>query len=325
MADPTPYVVSYSFSGFQATNPASPLPAPQVDDEYANIAASIGTLVAGLIDVRRSDGALKNGIVTIDSLSTAVGARLGVAYDSAYDVAVAEGFVGTEEEWLESLAANVTIGTVTTSAAGSSAEVTATGTAPDVVLNFVLPRGAAGPSGAGSGDMLEATYDPTAVGGDAFNMANMAEAADAKVLTAAERTAITGIASKLGSGDVASAAEVRSNNASKIIDTTSAWGAAAFVALTDAVTVAIDLDDFVNASVIIAGNRTLGSPQNPKSGQSGCIRVTASGATRTISKHSSYKSATPFPLSILSGETAYLFYFVSNSTNVILSVVDGVV
>lgn len=48
---------------------------------------------------------------------------------------------------------------------------------------------------AGAGDMIAATYDPTAVGGDAFDMANMAEAADAKILTGAERTRLTNLGS----------------------------------------------------------------------------------------------------------------------------------
>jgi hypothetical protein len=323
MADPTPYIVTYSFSGFQATSPASPLPAPQVDDEYANIAESIGTLVAAVKDVRRNDGALKNGIVTLDSLATEVGVRLGVAYDSAYDVAVAEGFVGTEAEWLESLAANVTIGTVTTSAPGGDAAVVATGTAPDRVLNFTLPRGAAGPTGDGSGDMLAATYDPNGVEDDAFDMANMVEAADAKVLTAAERTAIGTIAAKFGTGDVATAAAIRANTADKIIDTDGAWSSSEMVALADATTIVVDMATFLNASVTIAGNRTLGAPSNTKPGQSGVIKVTASASTRTIAKHSSYKSATPFPVSIVSGASAYLFYFVISSTEIVLSVVDG--
>ena len=53
---------------------------------------------------------------------------------------------------------------------------------------------------AGSGDMTAAVYDPTAVTGDAFDMANMVEAADAKVLTAAERT-ILGNTSGANTGD----------------------------------------------------------------------------------------------------------------------------
>ena len=54
--------------------------------------------------------------------------------------------------------------------------------------------------GSGSGDMEASTYDPTSVAGDAFDMANMAEAADAKVLTSAERT-ILGNTSGSNTGD----------------------------------------------------------------------------------------------------------------------------
>lgn len=41
-----------------------------------------------------------------------------------------------------------------------------------------------------AGKMPAATYDPNAVGADAFDMANMVEAANAKIMTAAERTAL---------------------------------------------------------------------------------------------------------------------------------------
>lgn len=51
-----------------------------------------------------------------------------------------------------------------------------------------------GASGAGTGDMVKATYDPTGKNGDAFDMANMAEGTDAKVMTAAERSKLGGIA-----------------------------------------------------------------------------------------------------------------------------------
>ncbi len=42
-------------------------------------------------------------------------------------------------------------------------------------------------SASGSGDMLATTYDPTTKAADAFDMGNMAEAADAKIMIAAER------------------------------------------------------------------------------------------------------------------------------------------
>lgn len=71
---------------------------------------------------------------------------------------------------------------------------------------------------AGGGDMLVATYDPTAVGGDAFDMANMVEATDAKVLTAAERSLI---ASALQSTDIDTLAELNSLlSDATLIDTT---------------------------------------------------------------------------------------------------------
>jgi hypothetical protein len=51
--------------------------------------------------------------------------------------------------------------------------------------------------GGGAGDMLAATYDPTSVEGDTFAMDNMVEGADTKVLTAAERAAITSNSNQL--------------------------------------------------------------------------------------------------------------------------------
>jgi len=194
MADPTKYVTEFDFSGYQSTNPSSPLPGPSVDNELANVETSIDEIVDAITDIRRSDGALVNGIVTRDALADEVADLAGA---SAYQVAVDDGFVGDETAWLLSLkgdAATIAVGTVTTGAAGTDAIVTNAGTSAAAVFNITIPRGATGATGAGTGDMLAAVYDPTAVGGDVFNMANMAEAADAKVLTAAERTKLAGIA-----------------------------------------------------------------------------------------------------------------------------------
>ncbi len=46
----------------------------------------------------------------------------------------------------------------------------------------------------GGGDMLAATYDPTGKAADVFSMGNMAETTTAKIMTAAERTKLAGIA-----------------------------------------------------------------------------------------------------------------------------------
>lgn len=77
MADPTPYVVSYSFAGYQALNPSKPLPAAEIDIEFAGLQATTASIIAALAQVRRSDGNLQNGVVAWDSLSADVQARFG--------------------------------------------------------------------------------------------------------------------------------------------------------------------------------------------------------------------------------------------------------
>lgn len=72
MANPTPYERGYSFAGFQANNPQKPLPGPKVDEELDNIERTTTDLISGLADIRRSDGRLKNGVVTLDSLSAEI-------------------------------------------------------------------------------------------------------------------------------------------------------------------------------------------------------------------------------------------------------------
>lgn len=76
MADPNPYVVSYSFAGFQALNPNLPLPATQLDVQLANIAMATDEAAEAITTVRRADGNLQNAIVSWDSLNDDVKARI---------------------------------------------------------------------------------------------------------------------------------------------------------------------------------------------------------------------------------------------------------
>jgi hypothetical protein len=75
------YTLTYSFTGFQAINPAKPLPAPEVDVQFSDIATSIGSIIAAVNDVRRSDGAIQNGSVTFDSLDSQLAAIIGGTND----------------------------------------------------------------------------------------------------------------------------------------------------------------------------------------------------------------------------------------------------
>lgn len=69
MANPSKYSPTYNFSNFQAYSPSTPLPGQQVDVQLADIATVTASLRAAVMDIRRSDGALQNNVVTADSLS----------------------------------------------------------------------------------------------------------------------------------------------------------------------------------------------------------------------------------------------------------------
>lgn len=69
MAQPTPYDRQFSFQAFQAQEPTTPLPGDEVDGEFNAVKLTIDQTLVNLAKVQRDDGALKNGIVTQDSLS----------------------------------------------------------------------------------------------------------------------------------------------------------------------------------------------------------------------------------------------------------------
>ncbi len=99
------------------------------------------------------------------------------------------------------------------------------------------------------------------------------------------------------------------------------WNSTGYVGLTDGATIAVDMSTGFNFSVSIAGNRTLGNPTNAKVGQAGCFKITASSANRTIDRSGNYKvtSDLSFPVTIASGTTAYIFYFVDTSSRILFT------
>ena len=113
----------------------------------------------------------------------------GLPGKSAYELAVENGFAGTESDWLASLkgvqgpqgiqgekgekgepgavgvdgkSATITIGTVTTLDAGSSATVENVGTNTDAIFNFGIPKGADGISGGGIADETDPVFSASA-------------------------------------------------------------------------------------------------------------------------------------------------------------------
>jgi len=155
MSDPAPYSVSYSFGGFQANNPSSPLPASPLDNEFANAAAASAAVVAALKDIRRSDGALKNGIVTFDSF--AQGLQLTV--DPTNGQLVAAAVAGAQASATSAAGSNASAGAHDTSAANSAAAAAAS--AATVNLALYLPK-AGNLAGIGSADTARSNINAAA-------------------------------------------------------------------------------------------------------------------------------------------------------------------
>ena len=212
--------------------------------------------------------------------------------------------------------------------------------------------GATGASGSGTGDMVVATYDPTAVSGDIFDTDNHVDGSTNHVFTAADDTKLAGIATSANlyvhpnhSGDVTStadgatvigagkvtaamrataavstAAQFRAKTASVGLDGDIVYAAAAEVTLTDAVTIALDMDTFINAVVTLTDNRTLGNPTNLDVGQSGYIRIVQdAGGTNTLAYGTSWEFAggTAPTLTVTGSAEDVLHYVVMGPTRVL--------
>lgn len=129
------------------------------------------------------------------------------------------------------------------------------------------------------------------------------------------------------SKDIMTAAQLRANTSDKVLSTDQTWAAAASVALTDAATIAVDMATFINATVTLGGNRTLGQPSNTKVGQSGFIRIVQDGTgSRTLAYHADWKFAGGVDptLSTAINTTDILFYQVIAANFIFASLVNAV-
>jgi len=128
--------------------------------------------------------------------------------------------------------------------------------------------------------------------------------------------------------DETTTAQFLDNTADKALSTDQVWAAGATVALTDAATIALNMSTFINGTVTLGGNRTLGNPTNPKVGQSGWIAITQDGTgSRTLAYASNWEFASGSApvLSTAAGAKDVLFYTVLSATSILGNLVKGVV
>jgi len=124
-----------------------------------------------------------------------------------------------------------------------------------------------------------------------------------------------------------SIAEYRDRTINKTLTTDIVYDSMAFVALTDAASIALDMDTGFNFNVTLAGNRTLANATNKEVGKSGAIRVTQDGTgSRTLAFGSEYIFAggTAPTLTTTAGTDNMLFYLVLSGTEVLITFLGDV-
>lgn len=131
MPYPTKYTRQYGFQGYQDANPNRPLPGDKVDADYNAVELSIDEIVEFLKLHSRSDGALLNGVVTMDSLGADVLSAIALgdadALASAVAFTPAGGLTSTNvQDALEELDAALGSAGAVVSVFGRTGAVTAT-------------------------------------------------------------------------------------------------------------------------------------------------------------------------------------------------------
>lgn len=72
MSQPTPYNKTTNFTAYAAANPNATYPPALLDTELDHIETTLDAICTNLVLIQRDDGALKNALVTLDSLSSNV-------------------------------------------------------------------------------------------------------------------------------------------------------------------------------------------------------------------------------------------------------------
>lgn len=119
--------------------------------------------------------------------------------------------------------------------------------------------------------------------------------------------------------DISTSNDIWARTSSKIIDASQAASSLKLIPLVDASTIAVDMNTFINASVTLGGNRTLGNPSNISGAEGRCGRIyftQDSTGTRTLAYSSNWKFAggSAPTLSTSGGSIDMLVYCVRTTT-----------
>jgi len=156
-------------------------------------------------------------------------------------------------------------------------------------------------AGAGTGDMLVATYDPTSVEGDAFDMDNMAQGTTNKFLSAAELTVVqntsgtnTGDQSRGDLGlDTSDSPQFAGINLGHTSDTTIARDSAGVISVENVVIPSISSTNTLINKRITSRITTITSHATPTINTDNCDAVTITAQGENITSMTTNLSGTP--------------------------------
>lgn len=203
MAQPQPYNRQFNFADQQALTPSTPLPGTQVDAELNSVKLTFDQTLANLAKIQRDDGALKNGIVTQDSLSPSlsIGFTLRGPWETGVNYIVGDG-VSYDSKFYRAIVANLStslnrpdLDTATWEEVADFAAISADAAA-SAAAALASENAAAASASAASGSAGAAASSASAASGSADAAGASATAADASA-TAADASADAAAASAL--------------------------------------------------------------------------------------------------------------------------------
>jgi hypothetical protein len=135
MAQPTSYDPAHEFLTDEGVNPH--FPGSELDIEFAALQATLDQILANLVLIQRDDGALKNGIVTTDSLDTVLAAAFGdldamADVQALIDEATASATAAASSASSASTSATAAASSATSAAASAAAAAASAATIPAI-------------------------------------------------------------------------------------------------------------------------------------------------------------------------------------------------
>ena len=194
MAQPQPYNRQFNFADQQAQTPTTPLPGTSVDAELNAVKLTFDQTLANLAKLQRDDGALRNGIVTQDSLSSSlsIGFTLQGPWSAGVNYLTSDG-VTYNSKFYRALAAHLSTNLNRPDLAPSIWEEVAD--FAEIAADAAASAAAAAASATAAGNSATAAASSATTAGDSATAAAGSATAAAGSATAADGSASSAAAS----------------------------------------------------------------------------------------------------------------------------------